>query len=201
MRNCSWVAAALLLVLAACGQSTAAAGTVEDASGADGGSDAASDVGETVVDVPSDGCGGDACGNDDVWPDTGESPADADATAPGTDAAQETAAGGVADAAGDALDCAATMADLQAAIDALATAHTDCQHDADCTNVPTSTACQGTCGIGLNVAAVDDFAKALKLLDDKYCAATNYAAQCGYASPKCMAPNPGCVNNHCVYKK
>ena len=163
--------------------------------------DIAPDVAEVAIDVLNDGCGGDACGADDVQPDVANSD-DATAVDASPDAAQDTGSTEDAQSAdADALDCAAVMAKLQDAINALATGHLDCQHDADCTNVSTTTACVGTCGIGLNVAFVTQFESGLAALDAKYCAATNYAAICGYVTPKCIAPNPGCVNSQCVYKK
>jgi hypothetical protein len=191
MRGYAWVAVGLAQVLAACGQSAVAAADLGDAPVADAAVDAASEVAPTdAADVAkeglSDGCGGDACGADDVQ----------DVTA---DAASEVAPTDAADA--DAFDCAATMTALQDAISALVTSHADCQHDADCTTVSTSTACQGACGVGLNVNGVAAFQSALAALDDKFCKQSNYADQCGYATPKCIAPGPGCVNNLCVYKK
>ncbi len=114
---------------------------------------------------------------------------------------EDAPAADAADAALDSLDCAATMTHLQDAIAALAASRQGCQHDAECTTVSTSTACMGACGMGLNASFAGEFAAGLTAIDDKYCKQTNYAALCGYATPKCIAPAPGCVNNKCVYKK
>ncbi len=114
---------------------------------------------------------------------------------------EDAPAADAADAALDRTYCTATMAYLQHAIAALAASRQGCQQDADCTTVSTSTACRGACGIGLNVNFAGDYAAGLAALDDKFCKQTNYTASCGYATPKCIAPAPGCVNNQCVYKK
>lgn len=195
MHNPVWVTVGSILVLAACGQTTAAAGTdaVMDAA-----QDAAPDVPQDVAEGLSDGCGGDACGADDVWDAAVDSQDTAAGDASGTDVWPADLA---ADTTASTIDCAAIATQLQDAIAALAQAHASCQHDADCTTVSVSTACQGSCGIGLNANFASQFATALAALDDKFCIQTNFAGQCGYATPKCIAPDPGCVNNQCVYKK
>ena len=112
--------------------------------------------------------------------------------------------GDLVDAAGGAdvgLDCAALLAALQAELGGLAAGHVTCAHDVDCTVVPTTTACQGTCGIAVNVAAAAAITQAVQKLDAQYCGATGFADQCGYSGPKCMAPAPACVDGVCVYKK
>ena len=114
---------------------------------------------------------------------------------------EDAPAADAADAELDRTYCTTTMAYLQHAIAALADSHQGCQQDAECTTVSTSTACMGACGIGLNASFASQFAAGLAALDDKYCNQTHYAALCGYATPKCIAPAPGCVNNKCVYKK
>ena len=156
MRAYAWVAVIGVQVLAACEQTSVAAG-------ADGGADTAADA---VV-----------------------------------DAADVVAADSESDAPADALDCAATMTALQAAIAGILDSHNDCQQDADCTQVSVSTACQGACGSAVNIQYVSAFQTLLAALDHQYCTQTGYAAACGYASPKCIAPNPGCINSKCVYKK
>lgn len=199
MRGPAWVAVAVANVLWACGSTSAATGaTTEDVSDvavsdaatdavtppdiADG--DAAADVAPDEAGGQNDGCGADACGADDIQPDAADA---MDSATP--------------DAAPDTLDCAAVLAQLQDGIALLQQGHMDCQHDTDCTSVSTTTACQGTCGVGLNVNFVDAFQKGLAALDDKFCQQTGFAAQCGYTTPKCIAPNPGCVDGQCVYKK
>ncbi len=186
MRRHVWVAICTAEVLAGCGQTAAAGGpdAVADAAVAP---DTGPDVTDTAavdaaVDV-SAGCDEGHCVKDAAV-------ADADA---GADAS--------ADADADAIDCAAIMTALQDAISALAKSDNACQQDADCTTVSTSTACQGACGMGINSKFVSGFQSALAALDAQYCLQTGYAASCGYASPKCIAPNPGCVANLCVYKK
>ena len=140
---------------------------------------------DAALDV-SAGCDEGHCAKDAQVADAALADADA-----GTDASAEA----------DAIDCAAIMTALQDAISALAKSDNACQQDADCTTVSTSTACQGACGIGINSKFVSGFQTALAALDAQYCQQTGYAASCGYASPKCIAPNPGCVANLCVYKK
>lgn len=76
-----------------------------------------------------------------------------------------------------------------------------CSQDADCVVVPTSTACQGACGVAVNAAEAQVLKTSLAWADEHICKANGYASQCGYATPKCMAPKPGCKAGACVYTK
>ena len=88
-----------------------------------------------------------------------------------------------------------------AALDAAISANTACAKDVECVVVPTTTACQGTCGAAVNTGAQAAVAETVAWVDQHVCAAYDYATLCGYSSPKCMAPNPACVQGHCVYAK
>ena len=97
--------------------------------------------------------------------------------------------------------CDNLKAALAAGLDTLTTNHQLCSKDADCVVVPSSTACQGTCGIALSKAQAQSFADGLSALDQKVCKDTDFATKCGYSTPKCVAPAPACVNAKCVYSK
>lgn len=78
---------------------------------------------------------------------------------------------------------------------------TACTADADCAVAQTSTTCQGTCGAAVNKAQMGALAGVVAWVDDHICKPQKYGAKCGYATPSCLAPNPGCVNGQCVYAK
>ena len=76
-----------------------------------------------------------------------------------------------------------------------------CSDDAECVVVSTSTACAGTCGAAVNSDAAESVGQVVDWVDTNLCEAHDFAAQCGYSTPKCVAPDPGCVDGHCVYAK
>ncbi len=76
-----------------------------------------------------------------------------------------------------------------------------CAVDADCIIVTTWTDCAGTCGASVNVAKKDEVTKVVGWLDKNICKAFGYKTKCGFAQPKCMKPQPGCVASKCVYFK
>ena len=90
---------------------------------------------------------------------------------------------------------------LHGALKALVAAHNTCAADTDCEVAPTGTKCQGTCGAAINKQSLMGFKGKLADINAKVCVATGYAAKCGYSTPGCMAPNPGCVDGKCVYDK
>jgi hypothetical protein len=98
-----------------------------------------------------------------------------------------------------------TCEDMKAALDqklaGLIDAANTCTVDSDCAHASTTTACQGTCGVAIRADRLGEFATQLAAMDQELCVATDYAAQCGYSTPKCMAPDPGCVDQRCVYDK
>jgi len=97
--------------------------------------------------------------------------------------------------------CSSMSKALWDGINAAVEANNACAIDADCTTADQSTACQGACPAAINVAKKVAFGAAVDALDQSICKANNYAAKCGYATPKCMAPKPGCVAGKCVYNK
>lgn len=97
--------------------------------------------------------------------------------------------------------CDAMSKALFGAIDSAVDASNNCEIDNDCEAVDKSTACMGACPVAINQAHKDAFAATLDALDKGICVANDYAKKCGYATPKCLAPNPGCVAGKCVYSK
>ena len=97
--------------------------------------------------------------------------------------------------------CDAMSKALFGAIEAAVDASNDCQVDEDCEAVDKSTACMGACPVAINSGHKDAFAATLGALDKAICVANDYAKLCGYATPKCLGPNPGCVAGKCVYSK
>ena len=98
-------------------------------------------------------------------------------------------------------ECSVMSKALQDAIKALVDASNDCKEDGDCEIAQTGTACQGTCGAAINKQLKMGFGGKLATIDDKVCKATGYAGKCGFATPGCLAPTPGCVAGKCVYTK
>lgn len=93
---------------------------------------------------------------------------------------------------------------MKSALQALLPPYVDgstCQGDEDCTTVDVSTACQGACPLAVSVGVKDEVAKAVGWFDDNVCKPHDFATNCGYSTPKCMAPNPGCKAGKCVYNK
>ncbi len=79
-------------------------------------------------------------------------------------------------------------------------ANNDCSADADCEPAGQSTACMGACPVIINKANKANFS-ALVGKADAFCKANGVAAKCGYMTPGCLAPQPGCVSGKCVYTK
>lgn len=197
MSRSAWVAATAVLVLSACSETNYNYSDYGDAKLA-AGADVADSAGDAAAEAGDSGSDAAA----DLTAD-----ADTSVDSAGTDAAGEVAAADVApevaaDAdAADSLDCSATLTALQSEIDKLQSSHSDCSHDEECTTVPSGTACQGTCGVAILKSFASTFASALSDLNDKYCVKTGFSSTCGFSTPKCIAPNPGCVAGKCVYKK
>ncbi len=97
--------------------------------------------------------------------------------------------------------CANMSAAFGEAIAGTAATVKACKVDSDCVVVATSTACQGACGLPANKAEAKLLEDRVKWVDTDICQAFGYAKKCGYATPKCMAPNPGCEAGACVYAK
>lgn len=209
--RCVWT----LMPMAMWGMTTACGSTATPSTGDAAGSDlvvadsaavvdaaidtpVATDVGGDLADSGADAAVDAAETAQDVLPDVDGGAADTAIESDVTDAAE---VDGTQEDGSAAIDCQAVLSTLQAEIAKLSTGHVACAHDADCTTVPTSTGCQGTCGVGLNTQSVPGFATALAALDAKYCEKTDFTKFCGYSTPKCMAPAPGCVDGICVYKK
>ena len=76
-----------------------------------------------------------------------------------------------------------------------------CQLDDDCTAIDVSTACQGACPMAVNSGMANDVLKAIGWFNDNVCVPFDYAKQCGFSTPKCLAPNVGCDAGVCVYSK
>ena len=90
---------------------------------------------------------------------------------------------------------------LHGAISGLVASSNDCKEHTDCEIAATGTACQGTCGAAINKQALMGFKGKLAAIDQAVCKATGYAGKCGYSTPSCLAPTPGCVKGKCVYTK
>ena len=71
--------------------------------------------------------------------------------------------------------------------------------DDECIHIATSTACSGTCGAAVNAGMQNDVLKIVGWVDENLCKAFGYAAKCGFSTPKCMAPKPGCAAGKCEY--
>ncbi len=100
---------------------------------------------------------------------------------------------------------AATCDNITGAVDAafeaaLAGAQA-CENDDECTIFDTSTPCGGTCGVPVNINQSLDLNIAIKWAGAKACGAIDFAVKCGYSTPGCVEPNPGCQDGMCVYSK
>lgn len=107
---------------------------------------------------------------------------------------------------GDGKCVEATCANMAAAVSAvIAYAQTKyeqgCNADSDCTVASTSTACSGTCGIAIVKTAAAALATDMAAVDSQICKPFDYGGKCGFATPSCMEPTPGCVSGKCVYSK
>jgi hypothetical protein len=91
------------------------------------------------------------------------------------------------------------LAAVQQAIAAVTAGARACATDGDCTVVPTTTGCQGTCGEAVAKAQAAQLEAVVSWVDSHICKAQQFADQCGYATPKCMAPQPSCVQGQCAY--
>lgn len=107
---------------------------------------------------------------------------------------------------GNSVCLEATCANMKAALDA-ALAEVEAKthgcsgaDEGECVVVPTTTACQGSCGVAVNGGMANDVALAVGWVDEHICKAFAFADKCGYSTPKCMAPAPACVDGVCVYK-
>jgi len=72
-----------------------------------------------------------------------------------------------------------------------------CESNDDCTRIPTSTECLGTCGQFVNVESADWARKLIRLLDRKICSDYNEDG-CPTAIPLCLLTRPACIENRCV---
>ncbi len=97
--------------------------------------------------------------------------------------------------------CSLMIAAHGEAIGGVAATINKCSHDTDCIIVATSTACQGACGVAVNKAEASVLEASIAWADANICKANGYAAKCGFATPKCVAPKPGCAAGVCVYAK
>ncbi len=100
----------------------------------------------------------------------------------------------------------ATCANMAAAVAAALNAATvqaaaGCTADEQCTAVSTTTACQGTCGAVVKKDAAAAMASTVAWLDANICKPQGYAGKCGYGTPSCKGPVPGCVAGKCVFDK
>lgn len=98
-------------------------------------------------------------------------------------------------------NCDNLIKEVWAAIDDMVGKSKACNQDDDCVIASTSTACQGSCGAAVNSGMQNDVMKIVGWVDDNLCKKYGYAAKCGYATPKCMAPAPACVAGKCQYNK
>ena len=76
-----------------------------------------------------------------------------------------------------------------------------CTASDECVIVGTGTECAGTCGAAVNETKKGPLLELLSWVDENICLHGDYASKCGYATPDCIEPNPGCVDGKCVYLK
>ncbi len=98
-------------------------------------------------------------------------------------------------------NCDNLIKEVWAAIDDMVGKSKACSQDDDCVIASTSTSCQGSCGAAVNGGMQNDVMKIVGWVDDNLCKKYGYAAKCGFATPKCMAPAPTCVAGKCQYNK
>ena len=72
-----------------------------------------------------------------------------------------------------------------------------CNADADCVQVDSSSACRGTCGAWINQHYAERVRKLIDYLDQRYCA-TFQADGCPLEAPKCSAQRGACVHGLCT---
>lgn len=97
--------------------------------------------------------------------------------------------------------CKAMSEALYASISAALASSNDCKQDTDCVMASTGTACQGTCGAPIHKDHEAAFKAKIDAIDAAVCKATGYPGKCGYSTPGCMQPKPGCEKGKCVYNK
>jgi hypothetical protein len=76
-----------------------------------------------------------------------------------------------------------------------------CEEDTDCVVVSTDTGCRGECGAAVNAASTAVVSDAIAWIDEQICSAHDFATECGFSTPDCAVPVPGCVDKQCVYSK
>ena len=97
--------------------------------------------------------------------------------------------------------CENMSTSVNGAIDAAVAAAKACTKDKQCVIVQTSTACQGTCGVAVNKDDKSGVKDVVEWVSENICEENDFASMCGYATPSCLAPNPGCEAGACVYIK
>ena len=177
-----------------------------DTGSSSGATDAASSSGAT--DTASSDTGAVDAASSSGAADTASSDSGATDTASSDSGAADTAQGCKATEFEDPTDstckeatCPTMSKSLTAAIAALVDASNTCTADTDCDVVQTGTGCRGTCGAAINKQAKTGFGGKLATIDDKVCKKTGYPGKCGYSTPSCIQPTPGCVAGKCVYTK
>jgi hypothetical protein len=199
-------------------------GGTEDTGSSTSSSSGATDAGSGATDAgsstSSSGGGADTGSSKDTGTSTSSSSGGTDASSTGQDTTSSSSGSDTSTTGGDATtgcaagqftdpttgtcmtaDCATMSKTLHGAIDALVAASNSCNEDTECQVAQTATACQGTCGAAINKQHLTLFGGKLKNIEAKVCTATGYAQKCGFSTPKCLAPNAGCVAGKCVYSK
>lgn len=74
-----------------------------------------------------------------------------------------------------------------------------CTAGEECAVAATSTDCGGTCGVAVNGGMTSDVQKIVDWVDENFCKKYDFKTKCGYSTPKCMAPKPGCNQGTCWY--
>jgi hypothetical protein len=72
-----------------------------------------------------------------------------------------------------------------------------CNSDADCVQVDTSSGCRSTCGAFVNQRYADRIKRLLAYLDQRYCA-TFAGDGCGRAETLCATQQAACVEQRCT---
>lgn len=93
------------------------------------------------------------------------------------------------------MTCDAVTAALSEALETERLANAGCRTVADCVLTASDTACRGTCPVAVSVAGERAFTAALSWTDRDYC--SEFAAECGYSTPKCAAPKLECQTGLC----
>lgn len=85
------------------------------------------------------------------------------------------------------------------AIESIANKAKVCTPGEECAVVATSTDCGGTCGVAVNAGMSNDVLKIVGWVDENLCKKYEFKTKCGFSTPKCMAPKPGCNQGSCWY--